>query len=570
VLVALVGIAAAAAAAPACLRLSGQPCSSGRECPTGYACSQGTCESVAGDGATVVVHVGLPGDGINRQDIEELVLESYLDNQLGCLLFRDPDDVDRFNTLEPAVSVPVNLGDPPTVVRLPAGRNVILIRAKSADGDDLADDVGRSCQVRDYSPGAWDALWITLARANGRCGDGIVDVGEQCDGTDTGSSMCAPPGDPRGGCTTIPAVLADGSCITEPAVDCIWNHEEGDASAGRCFVGWIEDGWRVHVVPRFLVGSEDTDGDEVLGDGGDPHLLRIAASREQATAIWVADGVINGRTMSSQAQVIAEFDLGDAPGAVLTFGDYFDPGDGTAVFRAGYLDASGAGRVRTQMSDEAWELRMASPPGEDAVAALFPSGAVLTWTVPDFGGGTGLDVVASGVAFGGDPAGSEPALVSEPPPLAQSDPALTRVDGDRAFIAWTDANQEAGGDQLGTGIRGRRMHYSGNNDSVAINSTTEGDQRAVAVATGHEFVVAAWIDVARDVIAARYLDNAGQPQYRPFGDGTNTDFVVADAVPEGRPVVGVGELVVFLWLEGDACGDGGGTTLMMRMLPPPH
>lgn len=564
-------LACLAAPAAGCV-LSGQPCSDGRECPTGYACSQGSCEPVGGGGAMLQVHVGLPEDGINVVDIDSLVLESRLDSQLGCRLWRDPTDAARFESLAPQVVVPIgNFGDPPTEVMVPAGRSIFVVVAKDAGGD----VVGQACQVHDFGAGDWDELYFELVRANGRCGDTFLDAGEQCDAGEAGSATCTPSADPEGGCRTrAVAVASGGGCITGPAVACTWDEDAGERGDGRCLVGWIEDGDHLRIASRLINGAADPESESGLDEWDDGvRLLRIASRHNQAAAVWIgSDGLMHGTTFNNMAQSGFAFEAaGDASGAVVSFADFFDRGDGRPVLAAGWIDGNGDGVVEdfdaaSGASLAHRTLDMASPPGGRPVAAILSGRVVVAWAEPSFGGDVDEAVVASGVRFD-DPSGSEPFLISDNPSQAQTEPSLTRLAYDRVFFAWTDANRELG-DDSGTGIRGRRMHPDETGASMAINSGTDGSQNRPAVASGHDYVVAAWSNDDTSRLLARYLDTYGRPQYQPFGDGRNTDFEVAGAIV-GRPTIAAERLVYFAWLE-EPCGERGGARLMLRTLPPPH
>jgi hypothetical protein len=263
---------------------------------------------------------------------------------------------------------------------------------------------------------------------------------------------------------------------------------------------------------------------------------------------------------------------GDASGAVVAFADYFDRGDGRPVLAAGWIDGAGDGVVEdfdgaTGTSLARRTLDMASPPGERPVAEIFSSGVVVTWAVPSFGEDVDEAIVASRVLFD-DPSGSEPFQVSDNPSQAQTEPSLTRMAYDRAFFVWTDANQTLGGDASGTGIRGRRVYPDDTGASMPINSSTDGDQNHPTVASGYDYVIAAWSDDDARTLSARYLDTYGRPQYQPFGTGQDTDFTVAGVVV-GRPAIAAGQLVYFAWLE-EPCGERGGARLMLRTLPAPH
>lgn len=543
----------AASTVVGCMNVTGQPCpSGGSQCPTGYYCSQGSCEPVADDGAVANIYASL-AEGVDPSNVREVVMESYLDDELSCRLGRDPSDPQRLANLRPAVSALITLGEA-TPVRIPAGPNLVLVRAVPRAGDE---DVARACFTwGNAQAGQWRDFGVTLWR-DGPCGDFIHDVGEQCDHGPEGSDRCSPE------CDTRPILIpTSGGCITEPTIACTWDDDRDD---GRCIIAWVENGNVLNVAVRHPEGQDDA-GRAFAETYGVTHHPTLVSHDAAAGLVWVADGQLRGHHLNWVGDSTANFEIvGDASGSVATVARYVERGEGSTLL-AGWI-SSGGGTIWEENSGESWNFGL---PGAtaDAVAALFSSSLVVTWSVGSFGEDSLGAVIATRVDFEQHQT-SEPVLVPDFPQMVQELPSVTPIDNERAFFVWADHNTSLD-DVHESGIRGRRLSYDSAGESVRVNNTEEGSQHTPVVVTGRGYLAVAWRDEGTDQIRSRYLDHSGRPMAQSFGNGGRGDFQIATGGGfVGRPAIATLNSVYHLWVTNSTGCTNGGSELRMRIMPPP-
>lgn len=558
---ALVVVLAAASAllVSGCLTLDGQPCpQGGSECPLGQACIDGSCEPVGTAGATAVVHAGLD-DSVDASRVRRVLFESYQDASLECWLHRDPSDEERFAELEPDVQAPITL-DEGTDVRVPAGRHLVLLRGLGSDGAVVA----QACTVQDFPEGGARTLWLSLIRADGRCGDSFLDFGEQCDDGEEGSALCNP------SCASRPIALATGaSCITAPTAACT----RGSDGDGRCLIGWVEDGVRLQVIVQHLDGRDDTEADRGLSVEGEAISQPLMATAgDQASIVWLQGGELRGTYFNFVGQDTESFTVeGDASSAARVVSRYVSRNDET-VLVAGWIDDDGGVLLEQISSAERWAVDLPAAPADDLVAVLFSNSIAVAWTDENASGDPPTsNVVGAWMSFVEGTGSEAPTIIPDATQNNQRSPAAVAVGGGRVFYAWTDSNNALeGGDRSGRGIRGRRVTNDDGTSSVPINTEMSGDQADPVVVSGDGYVVVAWTDEERGELRARYLENNGAPLNQPFDEGLDVDFVVDDGSERvGQPAMATTDRIFFLWLEDDSGCDAGGHRLMMRLLPPP-
>lgn len=543
-----------------CLSLEGQPCpQGGSQCPVGQACVNGSCEPVGTEGANVVVQAGL-GESIDPASVRRVVFESYRDDRLECWLHRDPSDEERFADLEPDVQAPITL-DERNEVRVPSGRHLVLVRGLGSDGTVVA----QACTVQDFPEGGARTLWLSLIRANGRCGDSTLDFGEQCDDGDDGSALCNP------SCESRPIALATGtSCISEPTIACT-RASDGD---GRCLIGWVEDGDRLVVIAQHLDGRDDTESDRGLTVEAESIAQPLmATSAEQASVVWLeGDGGLHGTYFNFVGQDTESFLVeGDTSSALRVVSRYVTRND-ERVLVAGWIDASGSILLEQVSSAERWSVDLPAAPAADLAAVLFSSTIAVAWTDDNTSGDPPTsNVVGAWMNFVDGTGSEEPTVLADATENNQLTPAGAAVGGEQIFYAWTDSNNALeGGDRSGQGIRGRRVTRDDARGSVPINTETSGDQATPVVVAGDGYVVVAWSDEERGELRARYLNNDGAALAQPFDEGLDVDFVLTGSDGRvGAPAMATTDRVFFLWLEDAGECAAGGHRLMMRLLPPP-
>lgn len=556
----LIVLALTAAVSAGCLTISGQPCPrGGSECPTGFACVQESCEPVGSQGVRLAVQATLD-ESVRAEAVHRVLFESYRDDRLECWLQRDPTDQERFDGLDPDVQSPIVIGET-NDVRVPAGRHLFLLRALGAAGEVLA----RGCAVLDLQPGTERTLRMRLIRADGYCGDSILDYGEQCDDGEEGSTLCS------AACEARSIALRTGSrCLTEPTIACT----RGSDDDGRCLIGWIEDGTRLVVNVRLLDGREDSEADRgLMIDGESLRSPSLVSAGAQASVLWLTgDEGLEGANFNYVGQEVApRFHIdGDTSTLAAVVGRYVTRNDEPALV-AGWVAADGALTLEQVDSAERFGLVLPQVPADDVVATIFNQAVVLAWTEDNSSSEPpSRDVVGIWGDFVEGTTADGPSMIHEAGEASQSAPWLTPVAGGQVFVVWSDTNNAIeGGDQSGSGIRGRRVSAESSNGSVQVNTHQQGDQLDPVVVSGDDYVVVAWLDQERGELRARYLDNAGGALRQPFDDGLDSDFLIADVEPVGRPIMAATDRVFFLWLEDQSDCPAGGRQLNLRLLPPP-
>jgi hypothetical protein len=215
-LVSVIVAAVVALAVAGCVASQATPCG-GLICPTGRACSNGTCVEPSlltacarlldGDACTVpeigagachagLCQIGVCGDGaingIDACDGADLAGKT-------CLDFGSTDAKGLACTADCSYDVSK------CTARCGDG---VKDSAEQCDGKDFA---GKTCITEGYYGGdlaCTDACEINPGGCRERCGDGVRNGLEQCDGTDFGGSTCAMRGFPG----AVSPLLCDATC----------------------------------------------------------------------------------------------------------------------------------------------------------------------------------------------------------------------------------------------------------------------------------------------------------------------------------------------------------------------